>query len=322
MKLLHLESERYSKHTLHLLQQHFDCDFVKIKSQSDLDRLLEKQKYQFIFTRLGLMLGANNLESQDELQAIVTPTTGHNHIGESYCRERGITIISLKGEQEFLRSITSTGEHTMALILTLCRNLDKAITSTKKGNWEREPFLATDLYGRTLGIIGYGRLGKMVAGYAHAFGMHILANDTDPNAFLNAPPWLLTVSLERLLSNADIISLHIPYSVRNERFIDGEKLGKMKSSAFLINTSRGEIIDEESLVKALSNKRIAGAAVDVLAGDSTWSASIDSSNPLFKYLDTGENLIITPHMGGYGDHSITGTRDFITEKFLKKYISQ
>lgn len=317
MKLLHLEKNCYPETSLKKLDQLFDVYFLETTDQETLKLALEVNTYEIIFTKLGLMLGAAELSLCPTLKYIVTPTTGHNHLDLDAAAQNGITVISLKGETEFLRTITSTAEHTWGLLLALVRQLRAASEDVESGFWRRNPFMGFDLYQKTVGIIGYGRLGQIIAKYAHAFGMQVLANDIDENVFVNAPDWVIPCNLDELLTQSEIVSLHIPFNAANTNFIDSAVFSKMKRQPYLINTSRGEVVDEQALLFALESGKITGAGLDVLHGDSAWGEKNPPGHALITYAQLHKNLLLTPHMGGYGDNSIFNTRAFITDKFLK-----
>lgn len=316
-KILHTEKMCYQKASLQLLQNHFEVDYLETSSQSEFQVQLMAHDYIGIFTKLGLYIGAQELKAVPNLQYIITPTTGHNHLDLAALKKHGIQLFSLKGETEFLRQITSTAEHTWGLLLTLVRNMIPATTDVEAGNWRRKPFMGFDLYQKSIGIIGYGRLGKIIAQYAHSFGMKILANDINPQAFHQKPDWVRVVSLENLLQEVNIISLHIPYSKANHHFLDQTKFDQMALKPYFINTSRGEVVSESALLNALKTGVIQAAGLDVLEGDSSWSEKSPEHHELITYAKEYSNLLISPHMGGYGDNSIYNTRAFITHKFLK-----
>ena len=318
-KILHLEKNRYSIETLIELQKNHTVTFAEFNSQHDFDRYLKKNQFNAIFTKLGLYIGKSQIIEQKELRYIITPTTGYNHIDVEFAQKQNIKIIGLKGEVNFLNEIKSTAEHTWALLLSITKNLYSSINSIKiKGIWDRESYLNNELDRKTIGIIGYGRLGKIISEYANAFGMNIIANDIDDNAFKNAPSYVKKIELFQLLELSDYIVLLISWSKNNVNFIDFNKINKFKNGAYFINTSRGEFIDEIALVESLKNGKLKGAALDVLVNDSSWDRSTKIENPLFEYSKKNDNLIITPHIGGYGKFSVERTRAYITKLFLKE----
>jgi len=316
--ILHLESNRYSEEALEKIRQAGDLIELGDINQAELVDAVSENDFDTIFAKLGLSIDEEVINKSRTLKYIVTPTTGLNHIDLEACKIKGITVISLKGETEFLNLIKSTAEHTWAILLSLIRKLHLAIEDVKTGNWQRGPFLSRELDQKTLGIIGYGRLGKIVARYAEAFDMNVLVNDTDENAVLGSKYHNST--LDTLLVSSDVISLHIPSNNSNYKFFNRTLIEKAKKGFILVNTSRGEVADEEALIKALQSGQISGAALDVLNGDSIWEEKTPGNHALISYANKNDNLIITPHMGGYAYESIIRTRDFITDKYLNKII--
>jgi D-3-phosphoglycerate dehydrogenase len=318
MNILHLEANRYNSYSLDQLEE--IGNLVRVKKNLDqkgLQKLLLSENYDVIFTRLGLYLGKKEFESQKvALKYIVSPTTGLNHIDVSTAEEYGVKIISLKGESNFLSSVQSTAEHTWTLILNLARNILPVLSSTRSGKWEREPFIANELNTQTLGIIGFGRLGKILLRYGQAFNLNIILYDIDETVFDDYSIQYFA-NLDFLLENSDYVVLLADFRQSNINMIDGNSFEKMKKTAYFINCSRGELVDEQALLNALLNKHIKGAALDVLDGDSEWK-KIPSGHPLLDYARKNHNLLITPHIGGYGVISIERTREFITKKFLKE----
>jgi D-3-phosphoglycerate dehydrogenase / 2-oxoglutarate reductase len=316
-KLLHLEKNLYSVKSLMHLEESFNVDYFDVDNQSVFVDHLFKNKYEIIFAKLGLHFNQEVFLLQPGLKYIITPTTGLNHIDLQNAEKRNIQVISLKTETVFLKNVLSTAEHTWGLLLALIRNIPSAFQDVRDGYWRRSPFMANELDGKTLGIIGYGRLGKQVAKYGKAFNMNVIAYDISEEAF--SEPQGKAVDLRSLLLKSDIVSLHIPFNEANRKFIDQNKFNLMKDTSVFINTSRGEVVNEDDLLRSLQNNIIKGAAVDVLDSDSSWDGK-SPSNKLINYSKDYENLIITPHIGGYGADSIQKTRAFIMEKFLKNYL--
>ena len=315
LRILHTESACYSQSILDKLSRDYQLFCKEIESQSELLEHLRSEQYFAIFTKLGLMLDAEVLKSQVALKYIISPTTGLNHIDLEYCRINHIEVISLKGESEFLSQVKSTAEHTWMLIMAMIRNFPASYESVLKGNWDRRPFQADELDGATIGIVGFGRLGRIVARYAHAFGMNVLVTDRIQFSKLELGI-AKQAPLEELLANSDIVSLLISYDTDNLKFLGAKEFEMMKRGSYFVNTSRGEMIDESALVDCLGTGKIKAAALDVLNNDSAWSNYISKDNAIFKYAQNNSNVILTPHMGGFGFASIQKTRAFVAEKFI------
>lgn len=314
MRILNVEPERYGTDARAALHAAGDVDYVACGSQDDLMIALTAHPYDALVTRLGLTVDASVFDAAP-LRWVVTATTGLDHIDLAAAGARGVEVVSLKGEVEFLESVKTTAEHTWALLLALRRRLLGAHADVVAGRWRRQPFLADELDGATLGVVGCGRLGRMVAGYGLAFGMDVLAHDTDPSHVAAAPPGTTAASLETLLATADVVSLHLPLEPHTLGFLSADRFGVMKPGAVLVNTARGELIDEEALLHCLVDGRLAGAALDVLAGDSRWSGDVPAGHPLVRYAGDHDNLVLSPHMGGYGRRGLERTRTFVSRKF-------
>ena len=320
MKILHLEKENYPDTSLSVLQSMGQIHFANVYTQSDLDNLLLNESFDAVFVRLGFEFGSKNLHSQSQLQYIVSPTTGLNHLDLSYLDKRDIKVISLKGDLSILERVKSTAEHTWSLLMALTRNLRPAIDITLNFEWKRKGLECDELNDMTLGIIGFGRLGMMVAGYGKAFGMKVLVNDCNPEKEKIAnQKGFETIALDDILSNSDVLILMADYNPGQKKILDEPEFEKLKKGSYFINTSRGELINENALLFALKNGSIKAAALDVLEGDSVWDIGVTRSHPLLAYARENSNLIITPHIGGYGKQSIRLTREYIVNKFREEY---
>ncbi len=249
-------------------------------------------RYDGYVANLKLKLSPELLVHCPKLKVVVTPTTGTDHLPLPYLEERGIKLISLRQSPELLKSITATAELTWGLLLSLIRHIPQSFAAVRQGEWQRDNFIGHQLSGKTIGIIGYGRLGKIVANYARAFGMSVLVYDIATTATL--PAGIISVSLDELLRKSDIISLHIHLDKQNIGFIGAVEMDKMKKTAIILNSSRGAIIDETALLERLASGRLAGAAVDVIDGE--WGDV--SHHPMVEYAKTHNNLLLTPHIGG------------------------
>ena len=307
MKLVITEGENFSEKALKQLSSKFQVTILDKKSE--LNHHIDAA--DILFIRLGINFNEELLSKATKLKVICSPTTGLDHIDLKYCKENGVSIISLKNEQDFLGSIPSTAEHTWTLLQAVNRNLVNAHNHTLKMNWNRDLFKSYNLNGKTIGLLGYGRVGKQVAAYAIAFGMRVIAYDT--NEKITEENVTLMRSPEELFSKSDFVSIHIPYEERNINFVNHRLLRRMKRTACLINTSRGKIWDEDQVCKLLLNKKIRGVATDVVYCEN--SSDIYQS-PLFQIDTNIYNCIITPHIAGATFDSMKMTEEFIVNKLL------
>jgi D-3-phosphoglycerate dehydrogenase len=250
------------------------------------------------------------LKNATRLQIIATPSTGLDHIDVDYATQHGIKILSLKDDIAFLESITATAELAWALILSVIRRLPWAFDAVKDGKWARDRFRGMQLSGKTLGIIGYGRLGKMMKEIALGFRMRVIAYDI---RHLQTEPDVEKVGLDQLLLESDIVTIHVHLNEKNRGMIGSSQMRKMKTGAVLINTSRGALIDENALLDALQGGYIGGAGLDVIHGE--WKKNL-RDHPLIEYARKHENLVLTPHIGGVTVDSQQMAYQRIIEKLI------
>lgn len=269
-----------------------------------------------IVVRLGITLEKEFLSRFNRLKFVATITTGTDHIDMQYCKKEGIQLISLRGHTEFLEEIHATPEHTWGLLLSLLRKIPWAFDSVRKGIFDRRDFFGRELYKKCLGIIGFGRIGKILAQYAHSFGMDVIVcelKEIEEDVYK-----VKSVSLEKLLKTADVISINLPLNKSTMHFLKEKHFKLMKKNAVLINTSRGAIIDEGALLIALENNDIAGAALDVLEHENL-SYSVSSEHLLIIYARSNQNLLISPHIAGSTIESMGNSSFFITDR-IKEYL--
>lgn len=269
-----------------------------------------------LVVKLGMKISKQVMDRLPNLKIIGTSTTGLNHIDTAEAARRGIKVISLRGETKFLRSIFPTAEETIGLIIMLMRNLPWGFDAVRKGRWDKEKFYGHELAGKTLGVIGFGRLGSMVARFARALGMEVLACDPHVSAGAMRRAGARKVSMDSVFRNADAVSVHVILIPATYNLIKRRHFRLMKPTAYYINTARGEINDEPALLEALKRKWIAGAALDVLANEDPRGGHT-RNHPLVRYAMAHKNLIIVPHLGGATFESMAKTEEFIAEKILR-----
>ena len=269
--------------------------------------------FDALIVRLGLRVTGDIIRQAPRLRYIVTATTGLDHIDEKACSERGITVVSLSGEYNFLRTVPATAEHTWALLLALARNVPGAFEHVRAGGWERDRFRGTELFGKRLGILGLGRVGEKVAKYGAAFGMPLCAFDPHrrrrwPSQVSSSP------SMEALMRDTDVLSIHVPLNEETWGLVGRNLLQALPEGSLIVNTSRGAIVDEAAAVVALTAGKLAGMATDVLAEEEPEASRLHS--PLLRYaMDNPDaNVIITPHLGGATHESMARTERFVVAK--------
>lgn len=290
-----------------LLSEISEIKYVSIISKSQLKKSLNK--CDIFWFRLNHKLTREVLE-RAKCKYILCAVTGLDHIDIMACKEFGIKIVSLKNEKDFLRGVRATAEHTLGLILALIRKSKKAFNHVEQGNWNRNIFQGTELYGKKIGIFGFGRLGEIVAKYASVFGMQVFYYDIVKKDVQNI--YYECNSPEELCSTVDFLSIHLPYNEKTHFILNSDLLSKMKSSSYIVNTARGGVVNENDLLWYLENSKIAGYATDVLYGEPNIK-----NHALIKYASINENVIITPHIAGNTIESIEKTEIFIVHKLLK-----
>jgi D-3-phosphoglycerate dehydrogenase len=236
------------------------------------------------------------LRRAPNLRIISCATTGSDHIARDEAESRGIEIRTLREDPELLRDLTPAAELSWALVMACARRLVPAVAHVKDGKWQREQFPGMMVRGRTLGLVGCGRIGQWMARYAYAFGMRVVGCDP------NIDPWPGTIERATLLDvaeQADILSVHVHLSDATRGLISAEVFERMKPGSIFINTSRGAVADEAVLLKGLESGRLAAAGLDVLEGEPDVE-----THPLLKYARAHDNLLITPHCGGYSPDAV------------------
>lgn len=254
----------------------------KFFDQTSSDQIQERIRDANIAVTNKVIL-KKDLQYAPNLQLIAIPATGYDHIDLDLAREKNIIICNAPAY-----STMSVAQHTMMLILSLAGSLLPYHNAVMEGRWQKSLLFTfldhpmIELEGKRLGLIGHGDIGKKVESLATAFGMEVSIAQHRQKEIKNSLP------LVELLQTSDFISLHIPLKKETFHLISEEKLKRMKPSAFLINTARGKLIDEKALLRALEEKWIAGAALDVLSQEPP-----PSDHPLLR--KKLNNLIITPH---------------------------
>jgi len=264
---------------------------------------------EVLMVRLARYIGATLLAGAPRLRFIVTATTGLDHIDLAAAHAAGVRVISLRDCPGAIQDVSATAEHTLGLLLALLRRIPAAAAHVLSGGWNRNLFWGDQLRGKRLGIVGYGRIGAMVARYGSTLGMDVGACDCDPAKI--APP-AAPLSFEELLGNCDAISIHVSAIPQNRHLIDRAALALIRPSTVLINTARSSIIDEAALADALCSGRIAGVAVDVLDGEEEHDIEL---SPLLACARAGQNVLITPHIGGATREAIRRTEGAVIRVF-------
>jgi len=265
--------------------------------------------YDAYWAHVDIRVDREVLERAKRLKVINTSSTGTDHIDVEEAERRGIRILSLTRDYGLLSTFTATAECAWMLLLACFRHLRPALRHVLEGKWRSEQFCGRQLSGHTLGILGVGRLGNMIANYGRAFGMQVLGCDTRPFGI----PFVKQVSFDELLRQSDAISIHLHMTPNNYHLFDARAFSKMKAGAVLVNTSRGDIIDEPALLSALRSGRLAAFGADVLHDE--WREDMGQS-PVVQYAREHDNVILTPHIGGCTEYSLVEARTFSARKLV------
>lgn len=252
----------------------------------------------FIYSNIN----KDDLPKLPNLKFISTRSTGFDHIDVVGAKEKNILVSNVPFYGE-----NTVAEHTFALILTLSRKIFQSLEKVKKGDFSLDGLMGFDLKGKTIGIIGLGHIGQHVARIANGFEMNVLVYDLHQDKKLAKKFGVKYVSLEELLKTSDIVTLHCPFNKETEHLINLENISLIKKGAYLINTARGGLVDTTALIKALNDKTLAGAGLDVLEEELFIKEEAELlSEDFFKKNDAQtiienhillfkENVVITPH---------------------------
>lgn len=274
------------------------CKFGKVKFLDDpLKTQLLKiiENYNIIFTnpnKSKIFFNKEIIDKGKNLKIICTASTGTNHIDLNYAIKKKIKVISITKEFKTLNKISSTAELALTLTLACARNLMPSYLSVLDGNWDYTPFIGRQLDNLNIGIIGYGRLGKIYARLTKNFRGNLYVYD--PFVKVKSKKIIQISSLQKFISNCDIISIHIHATNENENFINKKIFKFMKNDVILINTSRGEVINERDLIDFLKNNKKAKYGTDVISQEIVGR----KKNKIIKFAKKSKQILITPHIGG------------------------
>jgi len=276
-----LVAEKIGQSGIELLQDHFE---VELGFDWDREELRQRLgDFTGILIRSATKLDADLISAATNLRAVGRAGVGVDNVDVPAATKRGIVVANAPQS-----NVITAAEHTMALLLALARNVPQAHASLTDGKWERSKFSGVELSEKTLGILGFGRIGQLVAGRARAFGMHVIAYDPYVGAERYRELGVEKAeSSEDVYAAADFLTLHLPKTPETEGWLDAEALARCKDGVRVLNVARGPLIVDEDLKAALDSGKVAGAALDVFRSEPI------TEHPLFGY----PNVIVTPHLG-------------------------
>jgi D-3-phosphoglycerate dehydrogenase len=275
-----LIKERLAEAAVELLREDFEVELGIEMSERELSERIGL--YDAILIRSGTMINADLIARADRLRVIGRAGTGVDNVDIEAATKRGIIVANAPESNSI-----AAAEHTVALALALCRNVPQAHGSLVAGEWARARYAGNELYGKTLGVIGFGRIGQLVAKRALGFDMEVLGFDkfVAPERFRELG--VEGVELSELYSRADLITIHLPKTADTVHWIDGGAIEQMRQGVRIVNCARGELVDLDALLAGLESGRVAGAALDV------FPAEPFTEHPLFDR----EDVVVTPHLG-------------------------
>lgn len=263
---------------------------VDVRTGLSKDELIEViGEYDGVVVRSATTIDADVIAAGPRLKVIARAGVGLDNVDVDAATRQGVIVCNAPQS-----NIISAAEHTIAMICALARNIPQAHRDLVGGSWQRSTWKGTELYGKTLGVLGLGRIGTLVAQRANAFGMRLVAYDpyVAPERAARQGVQLLD-TVDEVLEVADVVTVHLPRTNDTLGLLDASKFKLMKPSARIVNVARGGIIDEDDLAQALRDDVIAGAALDVFAEEPT------TESPLFGL----DNCIVTPHLGASTDEA-------------------
>lgn len=307
-RIVILEPENYPPRAFEILRLVGEVELNDGKQ--NLGKLLSPATV--LVLRLKFFVTREFLDQAPNVKVIATATTGLDHIDLATAAARGVAVLSLRGETAFLQTVTATAEHTWGLLLSLLRYIPEAHQSVINGQWDRSRFFGRELQGRTLGIVGLGRIGQMVARYGLAFRMKVIAHDPFQSEWIENVQ--RAANLDEVVAASDVLSIHVPLSEETKHLIGARQFASAKPGCIIVNTSRGSVLDEQSLLDALEQGHLGGAALDVIQNE---YESVALRDRLIKYAATHRNLLITPHLGGATTDSLEKVEIFMAEKLAR-----
>jgi D-3-phosphoglycerate dehydrogenase len=278
-----LITDNLTEEALEVFERYPDIQAVRTGTLAKKELIETIADCDAVIVRSPTRLSGDIIASSSKLKYIGRAGAGCDNVDIDAATRRGITIMNAPSGNTI-----STAEHTFALMLSLLRDIPGAHNSVSAGQWNRKQFRGTELYGKTLGIIGLGRVGGEVARRAVAFSMTVQAADPFVDPGRAEELGVRLTELEPLLQSSDIVTIHVPLNDGTHKMISREQMNAMKEGAYLINCARGGVVDEDALAEACRSGKLAGAAVDV------FSSEPPGDNPLLSVPHT----VLSPHIGG------------------------
>jgi D-3-phosphoglycerate dehydrogenase len=308
MKILLLD-KNHPLITEQLLAKNYILEEDFTSSYDEVCRKIEN--YDGIIIRSRIPLDKNFLEKAKNLKFIARVGAGMENIDIPVAQKLGIQLInSPEGNRD------SVAEHVMGMLLILMNRLFIASQEVKKGIWLREENRGDELLGKTVGLIGYGNMGKATAKRLSGFGCNVIFHDILPGL---SDEYATQVSLDELKEKAEVLSLHIPLTEDSYYLIDGSFISAMKNDFYFVNTARGKNVETKSLVEAIKSGKVKGACLDVLEYEKSSFENLETENENLQFLLESDKVIVTPHIAGWTIQSKEKLAQVIVDKILSQF---
>ena len=282
------------------------ADYQPTLTAAGIPVALASFPYEGLVVRSKLRVTAALLAHGPQLRYVARAGAGIDNVDMAALEAAGVALLNApEGNRD------AVGEYAVGLLLALLRNIVRADREVRAGQWRREANRGEELGGKTVGLLGYGHMGRAFARRLSAFGCTVLAHDCDP--VVAADDFAALVSLPELRARAQVLSLHIPYSAANHHFVNAAVLTGFAHPLWLLNTARGEVLDHAALVRGLQAGAVRGAALDVLENERL-GALTAGQQATFDFLRAAPNVVLSPHVGGWTHESYVRINEVLADK--------
>ena len=283
-----------------------EADYCPQLTAAEVPAALAARPYSGLVVRSKLRITAALLAQAPQLRFVARAGAGVDNIDEDALAAAGVTLLNApEGNRD------AVGEFALGMLLDLLRSIAKGDREVRQGQWHREANRGEELGPKTVGLLGYGHMGRALARRLSGFGCAVLAHDIDPNCQSDA--FATCVPLAELQARVEVLSLHIPYSAANHCFVNESFMGAFAHPFWLVNTARGEVLDHAALVATLQSGQVRGAALDVLENEKLGTLT-PVQQATFDELRAAPNVVLTPHIGGWTQQSYQRINEVLTAK--------
>ncbi len=286
---------------------------VDYQPEIEVDKFLSIVKnYDILILRSKFKIDKKIIDIADNLKVIGRAGAGLENIDIEYCNKKSIKVVnSPEGNRD------AVAEHALGMLLMLFNKINIADKQIREGKWDRETNWGEELTGKTIGIIGYGNMGSTFASRLSSFDVNILVYDKYKTNFSNT--YIKEVQLDEIFKKADIVSFHVPLNEETKYYFNDNFISKMAKNFYLINTSRGAVVNTDDLVKNIKTEKIKGACLDVLEYEkfNFENAFLEKNNNNLNYLINSNKVVLTPHVAGWTNQSYRKISVILGEKIIK-----